>query len=363
MVKRNAYTVASILAAAGIAAAGITAPAVSAAPATQLTVASFNVCKGGPDGTQAACAAPAPSWSVRRDRVVNVIRASGADVIGLQEVTNNPTPNGAKTMRDDVKAILAPAGYGTPTFDADGPDNDCKRPRDSNGQLAGPNPCENTAMITFNTATVQQAGAAGIAMAGNISPGLDNAASQPSAPRSVAWAFLKKGGVPFLAISAHTAATKDAIHEASRVAFAAGLNSWASNKIASAGLPAETPVVLMADLNSFDKRQPNGAQKVFRDNGWMDAFNAPKRTNIRYSTINYTATATGDAQGFPRKPAVTKKTKRNKVGAATRIDYIFTRNAPVVSYEVVMHLNADGSFNQDFQASDHQMIKASIQIA
>ena len=32
-----------------------------------------------------------------------------------------------------------------------------------------------------------------------------------------------------------------------------------------------TPVILMADLNSYAKRQPNGVQKVLADAGWTDA--------------------------------------------------------------------------------------------
>ena len=59
-----------------------------AAAAGTLVFASWNVCKVG-------CAAPAPSWEIRRDRVARVIAESGADVIGLQEATNNPTATAA----------------------------------------------------------------------------------------------------------------------------------------------------------------------------------------------------------------------------------------------------------------------------
>ena len=51
--------------------AGATEPAAgerAAAPA--LTFVTYNVCK-------ATCDAPAPPWSVRRDRLVNVVRALG----------------------------------------------------------------------------------------------------------------------------------------------------------------------------------------------------------------------------------------------------------------------------------------------
>ena len=73
-----------------------------------LVFASFNVCK-------IACAAPAPSWDIRRDRVARVIGESGAEVVGLQEATNNPTTT-AKTQVADIQTLLAPAGYVSPVL-------------------------------------------------------------------------------------------------------------------------------------------------------------------------------------------------------------------------------------------------------
>ena len=35
----------------------------------------------------------------------------------------------------------------------------------------------------------------------------------------------------------------------------------------------------------------------------------------------------------------------------------------VLDYEVVIRLNPDGTFNRDYQASDHQMVRATIAFA
>lgn len=326
-----------------------------------VTAQTFNVCKGGPDGSIAACTTPAPSWSIRRDRVANVIRAVGADVVGLQEATNYSTPNGAKTQQEDIRALAATIGYAQPEFDVAGPENECKRPRDADGELSGPSPCVNTSMLLFNTATTSAASipdgsaSGGVVMAGSIASGLD----AESAPRSVAWAFLQKNGSTFLAISVHTSNAKTPEGEASRVTFAFGLAPWARALSANKGFPADLPVILLADLNSFHKRQPQGAQTALVNNGWTDSFSAPLQKNISYSTINYSADKRGNPQGFPAKPKLTKKTKNNKKAAATRIDYVLGLNGVRFSrYEVVMFLNPDGTFNPDFQASDHQSVVA-----
>mgnify|MGYP003342883276 CR=1 FL=1 len=115
---------------------------------------------------------------------------------------------------------------------------------------------------------------------------------------------------------------------------------------AAHGMPATTPAVLMADLNSYAKRQPNGAQKILTNLGWQDSWNAPSRTNIQYSSINYNPQL-ADGSGFPAKPYVFKKSKRNPLGQATRIDYIMTLGPGVkaVDYKLVIYTNGDGTFN------------------
>ena len=170
------------------------------------------------------------------------------------------------------------------------------------------------------------------------------------------WSYLqsRSGGTPFLAIALHTDSAKDDVAEASRVAVGRGLTGWVAAMNNLAGLPG-APAVLMADLNSFAKRQPQGAQRQLTDTGWVDAFSAPQRANVRYSTVNHSATY--GLTGFPSAPRVQKITKRNPLGEAPRIDYVMGLGAAPVSYETVMHLTGR-AFNPDFQASDHQMVKA-----
>lgn len=348
--KRTGFV---LMAAFGMVAALITAPAASAAPAT-VVFATFNVCK-------TDCAPPAPSWDVRRDRVARVIGASGADVIGLQEATNNPTST-AKTQVEDIQVNLAgPLGYAAPTFPIEA--NDCRRPRDAAGQLTGPSPCENTSALIYKTSTIQQVSVpSGISSAGITQYGMIVPSADPtSSARSVAWAYLKPiaGGPAFLAIALHTDNGKNPTSEASRVALATALGPWVEATNASHGMTG-TPAMLMTDLNSYAKRQPNGVQKQLVANGWIDAFSAPKRTNIEFTTINYNP-AQVDGKGFPARAYRFKVTKKRE---ATRIDYImgYGQNLKPLDYEVVMYLNADLTFIADYQASDHQMVKSTWSI-
>lgn len=320
-----------------------------------LVFASFNVCK-------VACAAPAPPWDVRRDRVARVIAETATDVVGLQEATNNATTT-AKTQAEDIANITAPAGYRTPAYPIEA--NECRRPRDSRGQLAGPSPCDNTAMLLFKDATVDQVAlpggqpSAGVILTSTITPAVD----PMSGMRSVAWAYLQgaNGTGPFLAVSMHTDSAKTPEAEASRVAIAAALDAWAQGWNAAHGM-AGAPVVLMADLNSYAKRQPNGAQKVLVDSGWTDSATAPVKRNVQFSTINYNPLLGLNEQGFPVKPYEFRTSKKNPVLNATRIDYVMAKGAGVLplDYEVVIRLNPDGTFSPDYQASDHQMVRTTL---
>lgn len=186
--------------------------------------------------------------------MARVISESGADVVGLQEATNNPTTT-AKTQVADIQTLVAPAGYVSPFFTVDS--NECRRPRDAQGELTGPSPCDNSAALLFRAATVEQITtptglpSAGIVQVGAIAPGIDAV----SAARSVAWAYLqgKNGAGPFLAISLHLDSNKDVIAESSRIAVGQALGGWVNwmNSIQGMG---GTPAILMADLNSAAKR-------------------------------------------------------------------------------------------------------------
>jgi hypothetical protein len=174
------------------------------------------------------------------------------------------------------------------------------------------------------------------------------------------WACLagRNGTGPFLAISLHTDTAKNPGAEASRVAIGQSLAGWVNSMNAIHGMQ-DAPAVLMADLNSFENRQPQGIQRQLTNAGWSDAFDAPSKANVRYSTINQSTKY--QLSGFPQKPRVQKITKRNPLGAAPRIDYIMSYggNVQPQTYEVVVYLNGP-LFNTDYQGSDHQMVKASL---
>ena len=54
----------------------------------------------------------------------------------------------------------------------------------------------------------------------------------------------------------------------------------------------------------------------------------------------------------------------NKWRLATRIDYIMFRNGiSPLAYDVVVHRRADGTFDPDYQGSDHQMVRSRLQFS
>jgi endonuclease/exonuclease/phosphatase family metal-dependent hydrolase len=319
------------------------------APGPTLVFASFNVCK-------VSCAPPAPSWDVRRERVARVIAESGVDVVGLQEVTFNPTST-AKTQFLDLQNLLAPAGFAAPTMT---PDSDRCR-----WTAANPHPCEHTTGLMFSTRTVRQvatpngSASAGTLPASDVAGGL----SADSANRKISWAYLEglDGTGAFLALSVHTSNLKDPTNEASRVALGQALDGWAQAWNDAHGLSG-VPVVLMGDLNSYAKRQPNGVQAVLVNAGWVDAASAPEKRNVQYSTINYNPLLGVAEQGFPAKPYVFRTSRNKPVLDATRIDYVMAKGGGLtpMDYEVVIRLNADGSFIPEYQASDHQMVRSTL---
>lgn len=332
----------------------VTAPpqAGTVAAGPTLVFASYNVCK-------TDCAPPAPSWDVRRDRVARTIVESSLDVVGLQEVTHQPTTR-AKTQFLDVQQLVAPYGFVAPAYTPES--DECR------WTAANPHPCTHTTGLLYQSATVQQATTPnGTASAGTVPMSRIVAGLTPdAAPRKVVWAYLRgtNGAGPFLALSVHTSTFKDQANEVSRVAFGQSLTGWVEAHNAAHGMSG-VPVVLMADLNSYRKRQPNGVQQVLVNAGWTDAATAQVKRNVEFSTINYNPLLPADVQGFPAKPYRFKTTRSKPVLDATRIDYIMARGAgvAVLDYEVVIRLNAAGAFIPEYQGSDHQMVRATIAIA
>jgi endonuclease/exonuclease/phosphatase family metal-dependent hydrolase len=220
-------------------------------------------------------------------------------------------------------------------------------------------------MLLYRGSTVRQVQltggrpSGGVLLTSSIAPGVD----PESGRRSVAWAYLEgtAGAGPILAVSLHTDSAKTAQAEAARVAIGTALGPWSDEWNIQHGMSG-APVVLMADLNSYRKRQPAGVQQVLADSGWVDAAQAPTKRNVQFSTINYNPLLPLNEQGFPVKPYEFRTSKKKPVLDATRIDYVMGRGAGVVplDYEVVIRLNADGTFATEYQASDHQMVRATL---
>jgi endonuclease/exonuclease/phosphatase family metal-dependent hydrolase len=335
-----------------------------------LTFLSFNMCKS-------TCDEPAPYWSVRRDRIASVISESGASVVGVQEALGHsgssladweryqekygelnlsfgyaPRPYVVSSQWADIDLLSTPAGYVSPIIDSKL--DDCVKVRGTQDFVY----CTTSPRIFFKDSVVTQMvnakgkPAAGITRLGLIAPGVSNLSNR----RAVAWAYFESPGTgPFLAVSLHMTNAKSVTGEADRNTIARRLGPWADNLNAQMGINAAT-TVLMADLNSFKDRQPRGAQFTLSKNGWKDAWNAKKRINIQYSTINVTPD-TRKFGGWPLKPHM-----RWDKGVGTRIDYIFAKGpAAFMEYEVMLWTNKNGTFNTDYQASDHQAIRAVVQ--
>jgi endonuclease/exonuclease/phosphatase family metal-dependent hydrolase len=324
---------------------------------------------------QIYCSSTAPAWTLRQGRVARVINESGASVVGVQEAAGlapgikgyqdyqekygeDNAARGYETRPyvpvdqwEQVESLIAPAGYVAPVIDDK--NNVCLRDRKNNKDYFVH--CVTSPRIFYKDSIVTQMvnakgqPAAGLSRLEFVAPsvGSDNG------HRALAWAYFDSPSTgPFLALSMHLSNEKVGFVERDRQVIARALKTWTNKLNNQMGINTQT-TVLMADLNSFQDRQPKGAQFVLKQNGWKDAWNAPKRTNVNYSTINVTPD-TRDAEGFPAKPHT-----RWDNGPGTRIDYIFAKG-PVTftEYEVMLWTNPDGTFKKDYQASDHQAVRA-----
>ena len=306
---------------------------------TEISFLSFNVCKSN-------CTAPAPEWEVRRQRIANVIIDSNVSVIGLQEVTNWQV-KGGRTQWNDIQDLVAAAGFVAPAISA----------KFINCGGDGNEGCVDTARILFNANDLVQMQtdsgepAAGYDSLGGIAKGIDPEARD----RSVAWAYLQAPlEKQILAISLHMDSDKSDISEQSRVEVAQQINAWIEGTNQLVGIQPDA-VVLMADLNSYDARQPVGAQTILAQSGWQDGITASRSMNTMYSTINYTPD-TRHFGGWPPKPRYFNR-------LATRIDYIFVSGeARLLEYEVMIWLKSNGQFDEDYQASDHQSVRVIVKI-
>jgi endonuclease/exonuclease/phosphatase family metal-dependent hydrolase len=272
------------------------------------------------------------SWSKRRQALVNTVRDAAPDVLLVQEANLQRWRGG--TQLDDVRGLLGGLGYQITSTDYTQCTAWCTR-----GAHIFYNP-ERMALVAPPTG----APAAGMAGMSTIA-GVDFGGTQD---RNVSYAFLapRGSGQVTLFISTHLPTAKTAQGERLRVAVASALRPWADSLIAGSGLTG-VQIAIGGDFNSYQRRQPRGAQAVLSNAGLIDAFVAPVKVNANYSTVNYTP-KTRKFKGFPPRPYFYKRN-------TTRIDYIFS-TVPAQRHEVVLHLTSDGRFNNNYRASDHNMV-------
>jgi endonuclease/exonuclease/phosphatase family metal-dependent hydrolase len=272
------------------------------------------------------------SWSKRRQALVNTVRDAAPDVLLVQEV--NTQRWGGSTHVEDVRGLLGGLGYQIASSDYTQCTAWCTR---------GAHVFFNSSRMAL-TAPLTGAPAAGMAGMSAIA-GVDFGGTQD---RNVAYAFLTPRGSTrtTLYISTHLPTEKTAEGERLRVAVASALRPWANALIAGSGLGA-VHIAIGGDFNSYERRQPYGAQAVLANSGLIDGFVAPVKVNANYSTVNITP-KTRKFKGFPPRPYFYKQN-------TTRIDYIYS-TVPAQRHEVVLHLTAKGRFDNRYRASDHNMV-------
>ncbi|MCB0898212.1 MAG: endonuclease/exonuclease/phosphatase family protein [Actinobacteria bacterium] len=299
-------------------------------PRVQITVATYNVCK-------VSCMGGRFSWAKRRKAIARTVAAAHPDVLAVQEAPTLPWRG--TTQWADLTRVLSRRGY-RPTSTRDGCSAGCTR----------------GAHLYFDPGRVRLFGTSRRATGMESQRRLSGTAWGGIQDRNLSWAYLQdiaSGGV-FLAVSLHLPNEKTQRAEVVRRSTAAGVASFVQRLNAGRGLSG-IPVIVMGDLNSYASRQPKGAQQVFQEAGFVDAFDAPERINGRYPTANYTP-ATRHWHGFPPSPF-------RYSGWASRIDYVLAANGVRPrSYEVFLKLRADGRFDNRFRGSDHNLVRARLSI-
>ena len=297
-------------------------------PRTQITVATYNVCK-------VSCMGGRFTWAKRRKAVARTVAAADPAVLAVQEAPTLPWRG--TTQWADLTRVLSQRGY-RPTSTKDGCTSGCTR----------------GAHLYFDPDRVRLFRAQQRAAGMESQRRLSGAQWGGIQDRNLSWAYLQdiaSGGV-FLAVSLHLPNEKTSQGEWVRKRTAAGVAAFTRQLNARRGLTG-IPVIVMGDLNSYASRQPQGAQQVFYDGGFVDAFETPERTNAHFPTANYTL-ATRHWNGFPPSPF-------RYSGWASRIDYVLgAGGVRPRSYEVFLKLRADGRFNNRFRGSDHNLVRAGL---
>jgi len=284
----------------------------------EITVATYNVCKK-------TCGGGRFAWQHRRHAVVRNIAASGAQVVAVQEA--------AGTVRWLARR-LGRHGYVLANRSTAGCGRGCTR----------------DSFVFYRSDVLEplrvrpRAGTATLSAVSQVR-------WTGSYDRGWSWAYLRQRatGLPVLVASVHLPNEKTRQGERLRRAAARGLAAHLEARRQAHGLPPLTTVIA-GDLNSFGRRQPNGAHKVIATAGFTDAHSAPRRTHARVATINVTRR---HRDPFPARPV--------RSDSPARLDYVFVARGRPLAYEVFLKLRG-GRFDDRYRGSDHNLVLASLQL-
>ncbi|MFC0682387.1 hypothetical protein ACFFGH_31545 [Lysobacter korlensis] len=274
------------------------------------------------------------TWKERRYKVRNGILASGAALVGAQEIPASDAGLGnGKLQWEDLRDLLAPSGFAI----ANEP---VQTPREMN-TTAG-------AQLYYKTAELERLSG------GFVSP-RSMGISWPSGLLDRLWSWakfrVKATGAVFYAASVHLPTDDGRDLSELRVREIKAISSHLTN------LAGGRPIVILADLNNSVLKSATGPDNALRLAGWYDAASAVKRSGTQYSTVNTTNQVDNLSKpGFPYTPY-------RALHVAGRVDYIMTKNAPgAARYANQLVLTSAGNFDTAFQGSDHNLQWADIGI-
>jgi endonuclease/exonuclease/phosphatase family metal-dependent hydrolase len=160
-------------------------------------------------------------------------------------------------------------------------------------------------------------------------------------------------GQRFLAAAVHLTVGSSAAILENRQQEATALAKYLDAKaVTDAGV---LPIVVVGDFNSYAPTDAKAPSTVFMNQGYFDAAATMNRTGWRYGTSN-ASNGTGAADdGYPVHAVMHPY-------PTSRIDYILLKGSPFTyRYANVTHI-AGGSFQDEFQGSDHNLQLAEIGI-
>lgn len=300
-----------------------------------LSFATFNIAK--PANTAV------PKWNKRRLALGRTINESKADVVGIQEANNQTVlGEGGKRMRtwQDIQALARPGGFVGINVEQD--------------TCGGA--CVHSAHLLYKSATVEQVDLPGNLPSGGQGELRDIAAGLHYAKhREFSWAYLrgKNGTGTFLAISVHLNNERNSTGKADRAKVGAAMTGWAEALNKKSGMEG-VPLVLMGDFNSYPRREPKGMPYQLKKQGWHDSYDVASEEYKFFDSAYTTSYTKGNRSGWPKRPI--------KSGNPVRIDYIMYRGAGLRAdlYAVDLWLKPDGTFDNNYRASDHMMVQAFI---